>query len=148
MKVFITGATGVLGRVVARLLLDGGYQVRALARSARNESQLREIGAEPFTANLFDSSSLRKALMGRDAVLHLATHIPPAKDATRPGAWRENDRIRREGTRNLVDSDIECGVTTFIYPGIVLVYPDGGANWLDAATAPAPSSSLPFLLDA
>src|SRR5207249_471849 len=99
MKIFITGATGVLGKVVARLLVDGGYQVRGLARSGRNESQLREIGAEPFTANLFDPSSLGEALAGRDAVLHLATHIPSAKDATRPGAWRENDHIRRQGTR-------------------------------------------------
>ena len=148
MKVFITGATGVLGRVVARLLVDGGYQVRALARSARNESQLREIGAEPFTANLFDSSSLRKALMGRDAVLHLATHIPPAKDSTRPGAWRENDRIRTEGTRSLVDAALECGVPTFIYPGIVFVYPDGGANWLDTTTPPAPTPILRSSLDA
>ncbi len=148
MKVFITGATGVLGRVVARLLLDGGYQVRALARSARNESELREIGAEPFTANLFDSSSLRKALMGREAVLHLATHIPPAKDATRPGAWRENDRIRMEGTRSLVDAALECGVPTFIYPGIVFVYPDGGANWLDTTTPPAPTPILRSSLDA
>ena len=148
MKIFITGATGVLGRVVARLLVDGGYQVRALVRSAGNETQLREIGAELFAANLFDRSSLREALMGRDAVLHLATHIPPAKDATRPGAWRENDRIRREGTRNLVDTAIECGVTTFVYPGIVFVYPDGGANWLDASTPPAPTSILQSSLDA
>src|SRR5438093_1710432 len=148
MKVFITGATGVLGRVVARLLLDGGYQVRALARSARNESQLREIGAEPFTANLFDSSTIRKALMGLDAVLHLPTHIPPAKDSTRPGAWRENDRIRMEGTRSLVDAALECGVPTFIYPGIVFVYPDGGANWLDTTTPPAPTPILRSSLDA
>src|SRR2546427_6725803 len=148
MKIFITGATGVLGRVVARLLVDGGYQVRAFARSPRNESQVREIGAEPFAGNLFDPSSLREALSGRDAVLHLATHIPAAKDATRPGAWRENDRIRSEGTRKLVDAAIECGVTTFIYPGIVSVYPDAGANWIDAATPPAPTSILQSSLDA
>src|SRR5213594_117505 len=148
MKIFITGATGVLGRIVARLLVDGGYQVRALARSPRNEWQVREIGAEPFAANLFDPSSLREALAGQDAVLHLATHIPAAKDATRPGAWRENDRIRSEGTRKLVDAAIECGVRTFIYPGVVFVYPEAGANWLDAATAPAPTSVLQSSLEA
>src|SRR5439155_9701082 len=107
MKIFITGATGVLGRVVARLLVDGGYQVHALVRSAGNETQLREIGSEPFAANLFDRSSLREALRCGDAVLHLATHIPPAKDATRPGSGRENDRMRREGTRDFVDSSSE-----------------------------------------
>ena len=148
MKIFVTGGTGVLGRVVARLLVDGGYHVRALSRSPRNESQLRQIGAEPFAANLLDPSSLREVLTGRDAVLHLATHIPAAKDATRPGAWRENDRIRSEGTRNLVNAAIECGVATFIYPGIVFVYPDAGANWVDEATPPAPTSILQSSLDA
>jgi nucleoside-diphosphate-sugar epimerase len=69
------------------------------------------------------------------------------KDATKPGAWRENDRIRIEGTRNLVDVAIEAGVFTFIYPSIVFFYPDRGANWLEAGAArpdvaPALKSSL------
>jgi uncharacterized protein YbjT (DUF2867 family) len=76
MEVFVTGATGVLGRPVVRLLLDRGHRVRALARSADNESRLRAAGAEPIGANLFDVSTLRAAVNGCDAVLHLATLIP------------------------------------------------------------------------
>ena len=73
-------------------------------------------------------------MRGADAVLHLATRIPPLTQAHKPSAWRENDRIRREGTRNLVDATLAAGVATFIYPGVCFVYPDSGAAWIDAAT--------------
>jgi len=142
MDLFVTGATGVLGRPVVRLLLDSGHTVRALARNPANDSHLRAAGAEPVQGDLFDPSTLRTAVKGCHAILHLATRIPPANDASRRDAWRENDRIRIEGTRNLVDAALESGVATFIYPGIVYVYPDGGSNWMDSDTPPAPSPIL------
>jgi nucleoside-diphosphate-sugar epimerase len=148
MKIFITGATGVLGRVVTRLLVDGGYNVSALARNAHNQSQLRDAGAESIRADLFDAAALRSALQGRDTVLHLATRIPRPEDATRPNAWRENDRIRNEGTRNLVDAALECGVKTFIYPGIVFMYRDGGDSWLDVSAPTQPTPILQSSLNA
>src|SRR5438128_2127267 len=117
MKVFVTGATGVLGTTVARLLVDGGHDVRALARSSQNESVLRGTGVEVIRANLFDKTSLAPAVRNCDAVLHLATRIPPANEASSRKAWKENDRIRIEGTRNLVDVALESGVSAFVYPG-------------------------------
>jgi 2-alkyl-3-oxoalkanoate reductase len=148
MDVFITGATGVLGKVVTRLLVDGGHNVRALARNSRSESRLRETGARPVPASLFDPSSLRPAMKRCEAVLHLATRIPPPKQARRREAWLENDRIRTEGTRNLVDVALESGVSTFVYPGIVFFYPDRGAYWLDAGMRPDPSPLLQSSLNA
>src|SRR6266508_5926275 len=100
MKVFVTGATGVLGKVVVRLLIDGGHNVRALARNSGNELRLRETGAECIRTSLFDPTSLRTAVKGCDAILHLATRIPPPNEARRRKAWRDNDRIRTEGTIN------------------------------------------------
>jgi nucleoside-diphosphate-sugar epimerase len=148
MKVFVSGATGVLGRTVTRLLLDGGHDVRALARSAENESRIRTAGAEPVRGGLFDSASLKAAVQGCDAILHLATHIPPSSEMPKRKAWHENDRIRAEGTRNLVDAALESGVSTIIYPGIVFVYPDRGENWMDATVVPAPTGLLKSSLDA
>jgi nucleoside-diphosphate-sugar epimerase len=142
MNVFITGATGVLGRVVTRLLVDGGHNVRVLARNERSKARLRETRAKVVEASLFDPSSLRPAVKKCDAVLHLATRIPPPRQARRREAWRENDRIRTEGTRNLVDAAIEAGVPAFVYPSIVFFYPDRGAEWIDAGTRPDP---LPLL---
>src|SRR5262249_48258283 len=107
MNIFITGATGVLGRIVTRLLVDSGHSVRALARNSTSDLRLRDAGVQPVRASLFDLSSLRTALRDCDAILHLATRIPAPADAPRREAWKENDRIRAEGTRNLVDAALE-----------------------------------------
>jgi 2-alkyl-3-oxoalkanoate reductase len=142
MKVFVTGATGVLGRPVSRMLVDTGHTVRALARSSSNEVRMREIGAEPVRGNLFDPSSLRDVIGDSEAILHLATHIPRSSQARRRSAWRENDRIRIEGTRNLVDIALQSNVSTFVYPGVVFAYPDRGDLWLNTAVTP---ERLPLL---
>jgi nucleoside-diphosphate-sugar epimerase len=51
-------------------------------------------------------------------------------------AWADNDRLRRDGTRVLVDAALAAGVPRFVFPGIVFVYPDGGDRWIDAADTP------------
>ncbi|HYR44279.1 MAG TPA: NAD(P)-dependent oxidoreductase [Terriglobia bacterium] len=148
MNMFITGATGVLGRTVTRLFVESGHKVRALARNSENESRLRDSGAVPVRASLSDLPSLLSAVKDCDAILHLATRIPPSSKAGHRAAWRDNDHIRTVGTRNLVDAALEAGVPTLLYPGIVLIYPDGGDNWLDATTPPQPTSILQSSLDA
>src|SRR5207302_967485 len=148
MNMFITGATGVLGRTVTRLFVESGHKVRALARNSENERRLRGSGADPVRASLFDLPSLRAAVEGCDVILHLATRIPPSSKAGRREAWRDNDRIRTVGTRNLVDAALEARVPTFLYPGIVFIYPDGGDDWLDATIPPQPTSILQSSLDA
>ncbi|HYJ78103.1 MAG TPA: NAD-dependent epimerase/dehydratase family protein [Longimicrobiaceae bacterium] len=134
MEVFVTGATGVLGRPVVRLLA-AGHRVRAQARNAKKDDLLRAMGAEPVRADLFDAASLREAVAGCDAVLHLATKIPATRTATRRGAWDENTRIRTEGTRNLVDAALAAAVRTLVYPGVCFVLEDGGSEWIDSSTA-------------
>jgi nucleoside-diphosphate-sugar epimerase len=96
----------------------------------------RELGAEPVQADLFDAEGLRRAAAGSEAVLHLATRIPATRDAPRREAWAENDRIRTEGSRNLVDAALAADATTFVYPSVVFVYPDRGAEWIDAERTP------------
>src|SRR5262249_31836080 len=141
-RVFVTGATGVLGKPVLRMLMDSGHRVRALARNANSESRLKSTGVEPFQGSLFDLASLRNGLKRCDAVLHLATRIPSPSQASRREAWKENDRIRTEGTRNLVTAALESGVSTFIYPSVVFMYPDRGAEWIEAGVRPERSSLL------
>ena len=150
MDVFVTGGTGVLGRPVVRALVAAGHRVRGLAHSEAAAEKLRRLGAEPVRGSLFDPASLRAAVAGAHAVLHLATRIPASTAARKRDAWRENDRIRREGTRNLVDAALAVGVGTFVYPSVCFVYPDSGDAWIDAATAsPEPTADvLPSTLDA
>lgn len=150
MEVFVTGATRVLGRPVVQQLVAAGHHVRALSRSEENAKILRELGATPISANLFDVDSLKSALKGCDAILHLATKIPPTMKMGRLSAWQENDHIRREGARNLVEAALAVGeVQTFIYPSFATVYPDSGEKWIDAATTPVQSATtLQSTLDA
>jgi nucleoside-diphosphate-sugar epimerase len=142
MNIFVTGATGVLGRATVPLLIAAGHRVGGLARSPENDAVLRRLGATPMRADLFDTDALREAMTGHDAVFHLATRIPPTSKAGRRSAWRENDRIRREGTRNLIEAARATGVGTFIYPSIAFGYPDSGDRWIDAETTPVASHVL------
>ena len=150
MKIFITGATGVLGRPVVELLVSADQNVRALSRSPENAALLRTLGAEPVAANLFEVDSLKSALAESDAVLHLATSIPPTMKLGQPSAWKENDRIRSVGTCALVEAALATGsVKTFIYPSYAFVYPDSGDSWIDAETTPVqPAVTLRSTLDA
>lgn len=150
MKVFVTGATGVLGRPVVRRLVAAGHTVRGLSRSPENGALLRRLGAEPIDADLFDLVSLQMALRDTDAVLHLATKIPPSTRAWRLSAWAENDRIRRKGTRALVTAALASPtVKTFVYPSFAPVYPESGDTWIDAENTPAaPNAVTQSTLDA
>ena len=95
MKVFVAGATGVLGRRLVQQLRTHGHEVSALARSAENERLIRSLGGEPKRADLFDADSLTRAAEGADVVIHAATAIP--KEANPLGGdWTLNDRIRRK----------------------------------------------------
>lgn len=148
MKIFVTGATGVLGRPAVQKLVAAGHKVHALARSDKNDELLRQLGATPIRADLFDRSALEQAIPGCEAILHLATKIPPFRDATKRESWDENNRIRSEGTRLLVDVALAAGVKSFIYPSIVFLYPDAGDRWIDAETPIDPVPGLRSAVDA
>jgi 2-alkyl-3-oxoalkanoate reductase len=149
LNILVTGGTGVLGRPVVQHLRDAGHRVRVLAHSPQSEARVRSLGADPVPGSLFDPASLASAARGAQAVLHLATRIPPLKDMRRPEAWAETERIRSEGTRKLVDAAIAAGVATFVYPGVCFAYPDRGAAWIDASTEEfEPSPVVRSLLDA
>ena len=87
-KVFVAGATGVLGkRAVARLVAEG-HEVTGVARSEQKAQLLRRLGAAPVAVDVFDAAAVRDAVAGHDVVMNLATHIPPLSKAAAPGAWK------------------------------------------------------------
>lgn len=129
--VFVTGATGVLGRGVVARLTTAGHHVRAVARTPEREALLARLGAEPVAVDLFDADAVRRAVAGCDTVLHLATSIPPIHRVRSREAWADNDRLRRDATAVLVDAALAEGVTTLVAESITFVYADGGDAWLD-----------------
>ena len=111
MTILTTGGSGVLGRAAIPLLRDAGHEV-----SAPGHEQL----------DLFDPQSVSAAVDGTDAVLHLATRIPPPQAQGDPAAWRENDRLRAVATPVLVGAALAARVSCFVFPSIAFVYPPTG----------------------
>jgi nucleoside-diphosphate-sugar epimerase len=130
MRVFVAGATGVLGRALVPLLLERGHAVVALARSPEKAASLAALGAEPARGDLLDPAlPLARLLAGCRAAVHAATAIPP--DPAAPGAWDATARLRTEGTRRLLEAAREAGAERYLQQGIALAYADGGERELD-----------------
>jgi nucleoside-diphosphate-sugar epimerase len=131
VKIFLAGATGVLGIRTVQRLVAAGHQVTGIARTPDKASALEGLGATPATVELFDAAGVTAAVAGHEVVMNLATHIPDLSKAARPGAWKENDRIRTEGSRILVDAAIAAKASRYVQESIGFFYADGGADWLD-----------------
>jgi nucleoside-diphosphate-sugar epimerase len=138
MRIFLTGATGVIGRRALPLLIGAGHSVTAVVRRPQSHAELVRAGATPIEVDLFAADAVRKAVAGHDAVVNLATHMPAGYRAFLPGAWAENDRIRRFASANLVDAAMATGATRFIQESFAPVYPDRGDQWIDERTPIAP----------
>ena len=93
MKVFVTGATGVIGSRAVRKLVEAGHQVTGVARSEPKAAGLRQLGATPGQVSLFDRAALTYAIRGHDAVANLATNVPPLDQVMNPQAWEMSNRI-------------------------------------------------------
>ena len=131
MKVFVTGGTGVVGTRAVPALVAAGHEVTAVARSAAKADLVRSLGASAVEVDLFDPDAVKAAVAGHDAVANLATRIPPLRQAARGAAWVENDRIRREASRNLVDAALATGAGRVVQESIAFPYLDNGDGWID-----------------
>jgi nucleoside-diphosphate-sugar epimerase len=148
MKVLVTGATGVIGRRVVPLLLAQGHEVTVAARpNGRRPIPWDDVETSPV--DLFDPTTLTPALRGQDAVINLATHMPPSSFRMLfRRAWRENDRIRREGSRNLVRAALASDVGRLVQESFAPVYPDRGDEWIDESVPLEPEVYNRTILDA
>jgi hypothetical protein len=76
--------------------------------------------------DLFDPSAVADAVRDVDGVLHLATRIRSLELLSDRDAWRENDRLRADASRILVDAAIRAGATVYVQPTVTFVYPHSG----------------------
>jgi nucleoside-diphosphate-sugar epimerase len=146
MKVFIAGASGVLGRRLARQFVARGHSVIGQVRSAKAESTVREAGGEPRHADLFDAESLAKAADGCDTVIHAATAIP-TKQKTTPGDWAMNDHIRRKGTRCLTEAAAKIGAKTYLQQSITWVARPKDESAFDESSPVVPEPAIQSAID-
>ena len=130
MKVFVTGATGVLGRSAVAALVADGHKVAGIARDEAKAAALDAVGVAPISVQLLDVEAMTAALTGFDAVCNLATHIPVGPAGRFRRAWRINDRIRTHGSKVVATAAREAGVRRLVQESVSFVYADGGDEWI------------------
>ncbi len=111
MQVLVVGATGTLGRQIARQALDAGHQVRCMVRSPRKASFLQEWGCELTRGDLLEPDSLDYALEGQEAVIDAAT-----ARATDPGSAYDIDWT---GKQNLFAACQRAGVKRVVFVSLL-----------------------------
>ena len=124
MRLLVTGGTGVLGRALAPLAHPAGHELLAPTRDE---------------LDLFDPVAVAHATSRVDAVLHLATRIQPLEQLANPEAWRDNDRLRADASRVLVDAALAADVAAYVQPTVTFVYPGEGPVCEDTPITDVPA---------
>ena len=128
MKIFLAGAAGTIGKRLVPLLLEAGHHVVGTTRSTTKADGLRAAGVQPVVVDVFDASALSRAVSAArpDIIVHQLTDLPAGLDPSRMAeGTRRNARMRREGTRNLVDAALAAGVHRFVAQSIAWMYAPG-----------------------
>lgn len=124
-RIFLAGATGVIGRSLIPILRDAGYTVTGMTRSAERAAELKTLGISAVIADAFDAVMLENTVIATqpDIVIHQLTDLSAGIDANSPEEGiRRNARIRREGTANLVKAARVAGAKRLIAQSIGWAY--------------------------
>src|SRR3954452_13167411 len=123
MKVFLAGASGVIGRRLVPRLLEAGHEVTGMTRSAEAGERLRAAGVEPAVCDVYDKPGLEAAVVAArpDAVIHQLT-AAPARIDPRKTDFGPNNRIRTEGTANLLSAARAARAHRFVAQSISFIF--------------------------
>ncbi|BCJ26282.1 NAD-dependent epimerase/dehydratase family protein [Actinocatenispora sera] len=150
MRVFVAGATGVVGRQLLPLLAEVGHEPIGMARSAAADDRVRQLGGRPVRADALDADAVAQAvrITAPDAIVNMLTAIPAKVDSRHLARdFAATNRLRTEGTRNLLAAARRAGVPRVIAQGLAYAYEpgDGVANEDSPLWAKPPSQFVPVL---
>jgi nucleoside-diphosphate-sugar epimerase len=139
MRVFVAGGSGTIGIPLVRALVRAGHQVTALTRTPSKQSSLRALGASPALADAFDRDALIQVVEAARPthVIHQLTALPK-EGASRARDLDLTNKLRIDGTRNLLDAAINAGARRFIGGSFAMLSaagPGAPRGVLDAANA-------------
>jgi nucleoside-diphosphate-sugar epimerase len=135
MNVFVAGGTGAIGVPLVRALVARGHRVSATTRSTEKQALLRGLGATPVVVDALDAEALDTAVrLARPThVVHQLTALPKA-GARSAADLEPTNRLREEGTRNLLHAAIAAGAQRFVAGSFAML-----------GSAPALETSDPIL---
>jgi NAD(P)-dependent dehydrogenase (short-subunit alcohol dehydrogenase family) len=126
MRVFLAGASGVIGQRLIPRLVQAGHVVGGMTRSPGKTELLSGLGADPILCDVFDREALIRAVRDfrPDIVLNELTDLPD--DVTQIGDHAElNARIRTEGNQNLIEAARQSGSPKILAQTVAWKLPDG-----------------------
>ncbi|HEY7344604.1 MAG TPA: NAD-dependent epimerase/dehydratase family protein [Gaiella sp.] len=128
MRIFLAGASGVIGRRLVPLLVESGHEVAGMTRTPAKADTLLGLGAEPVVCDVYDAGRLGEAVVdfGPELVMHQLTDLPD-EEASIAGS-NANARMRREGTRNLLAAARAARAARFLAQSVAWDPPGEGAH--------------------
>ena len=126
MRIFLAGASGVIGQRLIPRLVQAGHVVGGMTRSRSKTELLGHLGAEPILCDVFDREALIQAVgdFKPDVMLNELTDLPD--DAAKISELADlNARIRTEGTRNLIEAARRSGSPKILAQSVAWQLPDG-----------------------
>ena len=123
MRVFVAGASGAIGRPLIPKLVAAGHEVTGTTRSEARAEEVRAAGARAAVVDVFDADALRAAVAeaAPGAVVNQLTSLPDRIDFRKGDPYAATNRLRTEGTRNLLDAARAAGATRFVCQSISFV---------------------------
>lgn len=128
MRVFVAGASGAIGRRLVPKLVAAGHEVTGTTRSEERAAAIRAAGAQAAVVDVFDAERLRQAVEDArtEVVIHELTSLPDRLDFRKQEVYEPTNRVRTDGTRNLLDAARAAGARRFVCQSIAFAYrPDG-----------------------
>ncbi|WP_426247323.1 NAD-dependent epimerase/dehydratase family protein [Nocardioides sp. LHG3406-4] len=125
-RIFLAGASGVIGQRLIPLLVNAGHTVAGMTRSAAKAERIAELGAEPVVVDVFDRDALISAVVAfaPDIILNELTDLPD--DVNRIAEFGDlNARIRTEGNANIIDASRAAGSPKVLAQTVAWELPDG-----------------------
>lgn len=129
-RIFVAGASGVLGRRVVPALIEAGHDVTANVRDDAARKTAEASGATTATVDLFDRAATGRLGDDHDAIVNVATSIPTGASSARRSGWAMNDRLRSEASHCLAAAMAKTG-GRYVGESITFPYVDGGDDWID-----------------
>ena len=127
-KIFVAGATGVIGKRLCQMLIQNDWIVYGTTRHEEKIKMLEEIGVKPVVVDVFNAKELEQAItrIKPHIVFHQLTDLPAGLDPTKmEAALVRNAKLREEGTKNLVHAATKANVKKMIAQSIAFVYEPG-----------------------